>query len=93
MRARHKRRADGEAAHERRAATRRKSSKPRVSPPKEVPVTEEQLAVLLDYLQEHLGITLAQAKRAARAIKPGSRVFERQSRRNPFLHFLRQSWR
>jgi hypothetical protein len=74
----------------RRTATKRKASKARVTPPKEVLVTKEQLAVLTDYLQETLGITLAQAERAARAIKPGSRVLGRgQTPRNAFISYMR----
>lgn len=77
----------------RRTATKRKAGKARVAPPKEVAATEEQLLVLTDYLQETLGITLAQAKRAARAIKPGSRVFgrgETPRSHNPFLRSIRR---
>jgi len=95
MRARYKKRADGDAdVHametRHRTAAKRKSRKASVAPPKEVVVTKEQLTVLTDYLQETLGITLAQAERAARAIKPGSRVFGRgQNPRNAFISYMR----
>ena len=90
MRARYRKRADGDEMPVRRTATKRKSGKARVALPKEVVTTEEQLLVLTDYLQETLGITLAQAKRAARAIKPGSRVFGRgQNPRNAFISYMR----
>lgn len=56
---------------------RTRKRKPAAPKPREVQVPEEKVPVLTDYLMENLGVTLAQARRAVRALQPGSRVFER----------------
>lgn len=70
MRARYKRRASESRVSRRKAAAK---------PPKEVRPSLEQLTVLTDYLQENLGVTLAQAQRAVKALKPGAQVLSRNS--------------